>query len=210
MFLQIGLAIALLIAIGIFSWSQSEITVEKLDLKKTVGEMEIIEVTRPPEQKPEAPKTIQAVSDIINVVKNDVKIDNNANLFTSEFMENVGIEINTKPKEEAVVEDQIFLKVEKMPTFEGKDPAAFRTWVQQRVVYPSMAQELGIQGKVVVGFVVEPDGSLSNIQILASPDKVLSDEVIRVVKSSPKWTPGEQRGKKVRVNIVITVTFNLQ
>lgn len=210
LFLQIGLAIALLAVIGMFSWSQKEKKFEKMDLQREVTEMDMVEVTREPEKKPEAPKTIQAVSDIINVIDNKVKIDNNTNMFDTEFTEDFAVPEIGDTEEEGVTEDIPFVKVEKMPQFQGKDVGAFRVWIMERLKYPAVAAENGIQGKVILSFVVERDGSLGQIKVLASPDKLLSEEALRVLKLAPKWTPGEQQGKKVRVTINVPIDFRLQ
>ena len=106
-------------------------------------------------------------------------------------------------------EDTPFIKVEKMPTFQGGDLNVFRNWVQSNVKYPQEAQEKALQGRVVFSFVVEKDGSVSEFQALQSPDKVLTDEVERVFKTSPKWEPGEQRGEKVRVKYTVPIVFSI-
>ncbi|MBE0675401.1 MAG: TonB family protein [Bacteroidales bacterium] len=105
--------------------------------------------------------------------------------------------------------NDIFMIVEDMPTFEGGDIQKFSNWVKANVTYPPIAQANGIQGKVFIGFVVEPDGSVSNVTVLRSVDKVLDDEAVRIVKSSPLWEPGYQRGRAVRVRFSITVNFVL-
>lgn len=107
-------------------------------------------------------------------------------------------------------EDTPFIKVEKMPTFQGGDLNVFRNWVQSNVKYPQEAQEKALQGRVVFSFVVEKDGSVSEFQALQSPDKVLTDEVERVFKTSPKWEPGEQLGEKVRVKYTVPIVFQIK
>lgn len=103
-----------------------------------------------------------------------------------------------------------FTVVEQMPQFMGGDVNNFRRWVMQRVVYPTIARENGIQGTVVVQFIVEKDGSLSNIEVTRSPDNTLSKEAVRVISTSPKWTPGKQHGAAVRVQYTLPVGFRLQ
>ena len=112
--------------------------------------------------------------------------------------------------EEVIEDDQPFLKVEKMPSFMGGDLTTFRNWVLARLHYPPIAQENGIQGRVLLSFVVERDGTLSNIQVLQTPDPSLSDEAIRVLKTSPKWTPGKQGDKIVRVKYTLLLEFRIQ
>ena len=111
----------------------------------------------------------------------------------------------------ASTEDMPFLIVEKMPSFRGGDLNDFRAWVQEHLQYPAEAVERNIQGRVVVTFTIEKEGSVSNILVLQSPDKLLADEARRVIASSPAgaWTPGEQRGEKVRVKYTLPVDFRL-
>lgn len=112
--------------------------------------------------------------------------------------------------------DQPFVIVEKMPTFRNGDLNTFRKWVQGEIKYPAEAVQKNIQGRVVVSFVVEPDGSLDQIELLQAPDKLLTDklfadEALRVIASSPAgdWSPGMQRGEKVRVKYTLPVDFRL-
>ncbi len=107
-------------------------------------------------------------------------------------------------------EQEIFVVVEEMPTFMGGDLNKFREWVQRNVHYPAIAVENGIQGKVFIMFVVEPDGSVTNAEIMRGVDPVLDNESLRVVNESPLWAPGKQSGKTVRVRFAITVNFQLQ
>ena len=106
-------------------------------------------------------------------------------------------------------EEEVFLIVESMPTFEGGGINAFRQWVMMRVQYPEALRKSGVQGPVVVSFVVGTDGSVGKIEVLRSPHQALSDEVVRVVKSSPRWTPGTKRGQKVDVKYTLPVTFKV-
>ncbi len=103
--------------------------------------------------------------------------------------------------------DAPFFVVEDMPTFRGGDIHTFRKWVRERVAYPDTAKEKGIAGRVVIKFVVGKDGSAGRIEILVSPDRSLSDEVVRVLLSAPKWTPGKQRGVPVPVTFTLPVEF---
>ena len=111
---------------------------------------------------------------------------------------------------EQIVEEEIFVTAEEMPTFQGGDLGKFRAWVMQHVKYPPIALENGIQGNVVVKFVVEKDGKLSNIQVLQSPDKTLSEAAIQVLQKSPKWKPGKQRNKPVRVTYTLPISFQIK
>ena len=113
--------------------------------------------------------------------------------------------------EAKVVEDgdMPYVKVEKMPTFMGGDLNVFRNWVQSKIQYPKEAMDKGVKGRVVCSFVVEKDGSLTDFDVLQSPDKSLGDEVVRILKTSPKWEPGEQRGEKVRVKYTVPIVFSI-
>ena len=107
-------------------------------------------------------------------------------------------------------EEQVFVKVERMPSFAGGDLNTFRMWFGGEFKYPAIAAENGIQGRLVVKFVIEKDGRLTNIEFLQSPDPVFNDEVIRVLKKSPKWTPGYQQDRPVRVSYVLPIDIRLQ
>ena len=116
----------------------------------------------------------------------------------------------TQQKKELEQEkDQAYIMVEKMPTFQGGDLNVFRNWVQSKLQYPKEAMDKGIKGRVVCSFVVEKDGSLTDFDVLQSPDKSLADEVVRILKTSPKWEPGEQRGEKVRVKYTVPIVFSI-
>lgn len=111
---------------------------------------------------------------------------------------------------EEFVDEEIYITSEVMPTFQGGDLSKFRSWVMQHVKYPSIALENGVQGNVVVKFVVEKDGTLSNIQVLQSPDKTLSEAALEVFQKSPKWKPGKQRNKPVRVAYTLPISFSIK
>ena len=110
-----------------------------------------------------------------------------------------------KPKEE---ETKVFDVVEQMPEFPG-GAAALMKWLSDNIKYPSIAEENGIQGRVVCTFVVERDGSVTDIQVARSVDPSLDKEAIRVLKKMPKWIPGKQNGSAVRVKYTVPVTFRL-
>ncbi|MBQ3212754.1 MAG: TonB family protein [Alistipes sp.] len=105
--------------------------------------------------------------------------------------------------------DLAYIKVEKMPTFQGGDLNTFRNWVQSQIQYPKEAMEKNISGRVIFSFVVEKDGSTSDFTVLQTPDKLLADEVDRIFKTCPKWEPGTQRGEKVRVKYTVPIVFAL-
>ena len=122
-------------------------------------------------------------------------------------------DILIEEKEEEIEEEEIFLTVEEMPTFQGGGLSEFRNWVQYHVKYPQIALENGIQGNVVIQFIVGPDGKMTNYRVLQSPDKTLSDATIAVLEEANKlkkgWKPGKQRGKPVKVSFTLPVSFNI-
>ena len=114
-----------------------------------------------------------------------------------------------EPPKQVVEETKIFTVVEQMPMFPGGD-AALMGYLRDNMHYPTVAAENGVQGRVVVGFVVERDGSITDVNVLRSVDPSLDREAVRVVKAMPKWTPGKQNGSAVRVKYQVPVTFRLQ
>lgn len=169
-----------------------------------------MEITRQEQKPPESPKKteITVITDILKVVTNDTKITTNVDF--AEFEDDVEIVQQVAVEEEEIVEEQPFLVAETMPSFQGGSLNDFRNWVQSKVRYPAIAQENGISGKVVLTFVIEKDGRLTNIQVLQTPDRSLSDEAIRVLQQSPKWSPGKQRNQPVRVRYTLPVEFRIQ
>jgi protein TonB len=104
--------------------------------------------------------------------------------------------------------DEPFIMVEVTPTFKGGGIEKFRDWVQKRANYPQIAQDNGIQGTVRLTFVVERDGSVTNVKVVKSVDKILDDEALKAIEASPKWGPGLQRGRPVRVRFFIPLVFS--
>lgn len=115
--------------------------------------------------------------------------------------------VKAEPKPE--VENKVFDVVEQMPSFPG-GPSALMKYLADNIKYPVVAQENGVQGRVVVSFVVEKDGSITDVKVVRSVDPSLDREATRVVKSMPKWIPGKQNGSAVRVKYNVPVSFRLQ
>ena len=208
--LEIGLALSLLVVIGAFLYTPREYQIEQIEQVAAVVEEEITEITRQDQKPPEPPKRteITVITDILNIVTNDEKIETSVDF--AEFAEDVEIVQQVAVEEETIEDDQPFVKVEQMPSFMGGDLMTFRNWVMSKVRFPQIALENQISGQVLLSFVVERDGSLTNIQVLRTPDASLSDEAIRVLKSSPKWTPGKQRNQAVRVKYTLPIEFRIQ
>ena len=194
--LEIGLVVALALVIAAFAYTPKEHRIEKVDLNYGPVEEEITEITRQDQKPPEPPKKVE--------VKVTTEVD------FAEFDENTEVIQQVEVVEETIEDDQPFLIAETMPSFQGGDLNTFRNWVQQNVKFPQIALENGIQGRVVLSFVIEKDGRLTNIQVLQTPDRSLSEEAIRVLSKSPKWSPGKQRNQVVRVKYTLPVDFRVQ
>jgi protein TonB len=211
-FFQLGLVITLsLILIG-FEWTSSGLSENQFDTGEgDVIDEEIIPVTR--QEKPE-PKTLPKppkVTEVLNIVEDDVIIDNELILDDLESDQDEEVQIlDFDVSDEEEEEAEIFFIVEDMPSFRGKGLEGFRNWVIKNLQYPEIAAENGISGTVYVQFVVEPSGMVNKVIIMRSVDPSLDKEAVRVVKTSPKWTAGKQRGKPVRVAFTFPIKFVLQ
>lgn len=111
--------------------------------------------------------------------------------------------------QDGIATDDAFFIVEVMPTFKGGDINKFREWVIKRTAYPQAAVENHIQGKVYLTFIIETDGSVSNVTVVKGVNPLIDNEAVRTIKSSPKWTPGLQRGLPVRVRYSMALSFSL-
>lgn len=203
--------LALGLCIVAFSVGQEKKTIEIVEVSGPEIEQELMDVTKVEEPKPqEAPvkQSVKLITNMINVVKNDVQLDDSFDF--QDFEEEEVVIADIEVEEEEIVEEQAFVKVEKMPSFMGGDLNTFRAWVSGEFKIPAIAAENGIQGRVVVKFVIEKDGTIGDIQFLQSPDKVYEDEVRRVLKKSPKWTPGRQRDQIVRVYYILPIDCRLE
>lgn len=213
LYTEIGLVVALLVVWGAFSYSTKEKAIASLGEDTQVVEVEdmvpITQETPPP--PPEAPK-IPVLSDQIDIVEDDIKVDDN--FMSLEDDANLGVEIMDyveEVKEEVVEEEAIpFQLVEEKPSFNGGDANEFSKWVNSKLQYPEIAKENGVQGRVTLQFTVNPDGSVSNVKVLRGVDSSLDKEAVRVVSMSPKWKPGKQRDRAVKVTYTFPVIFQLR
>ena len=215
LFTEIGLVLALFFVWGAFSYTTKEKKVASLEADQTIVEVEdmvpITEETPPP---PEVAPKIPILSDQIDVVDDNIKVDDS--MFQNlEDDANSGVEImdyiEAAPEEENVEEEAIpFQLVEEKPSFNGGDANEFSKWVNSKLVYPEIAKENGVQGRVTLQFTVNADGSVSNVKVLRGVDSSLDKEAVRVVSSSPKWKPGKQRDRAVKVTYTFPVIFQLR
>jgi protein TonB len=199
LFLQIGLVIALLIVLAAFEYKSYEKSVYNLgQLNLDDLEEEIIPITKqelkPPPPPPPPPP------EVIEIVEDDVVIEDEIEIEDTESDEDL----------EIVEEDdeEIFMVVENMPEFPGGDLGLMK-YIQKNVKYPPIAKEYNITGKVYISFVVDRSGSVTNVKVVRGVDKNLDAEAVRVIKSLPKYKPGKQRGKAVKVMFTVPINFTL-
>ena len=158
----------------------------------------------PPPPEPETPEIIEVVEEKVETtLKIQVEDDQ-----SQRQMQTYVPPPPPKPKQEEVTEE-IFVVVENQPQFPGGN-AAMMKFLSDNIKYPVIAQENGIQGRVICNFVVERDGSITDVQVVRGVDPSLDKEAIRVIQQMPRWTPGKQRGQAVRVRFTLPVVFRLQ
>jgi periplasmic protein TonB len=210
MAILIGLVLALGILFIAFEWSKNEIKVYDDAIQGDfVEDEELIEVTFRDETPPPPPPPIEEtlLSDIIDI--RDDKEDIKSKDFDSEDdNKKVIIRAPIAAPVEDPEENRIHVVVERMPEFPGGE-AAMNQFIARNIRYPVIAQENGIQGRVVCQFVVNTDGKIVDVEVVRSIEESLDKEAIRVIKSMPPWTPGRQGGKNVRVKYTLPIRFRL-
>ena len=213
LFVEIGLVISLAITLFAFEWTSKETNVATLeDNTQVVLEEEIIPITQETPPPPPAAPKIPILSDQIDIVDDEIEIDDEM-FINLEDDASLGVEIMdyVEVEEEVVEEEAIpFQLVEEKPSFQGGDANQFSKWVNQRLVYPEIAKENGVQGRVTLQFTVEKDGSVTKVKVLRGVDPSLDKEAVRVVSQSPKWKPGKQRDRAVPVTYTFPVIFQLR
>ena len=157
---------------------------------------------------PPPPPVVQEV-EVLNVVEDDVETEEiQINTEDDKDVEGV-IQAPVEIQEEEPEDEPIFVIVENKPEYPGGD-AALMKYISENIKYPVIAQENGIQGRVICQFVVNKDGSIVDITVVRGVDPSLDKEAVRVIKSMPTWKPGKQRGKAVRVKYTLPIVFRLQ
>ena len=206
-----GVVLALALVFVAFEWSTQTTKVDLSTVVQDVVAEEEIEITRrdptppppPPPPAPEAPEIIQVV---------ETKVETRIEINMEDDQSKAQIQTYTPPpppKQVEEEEEEIFVVVENQPEFPGGQ-AAMMKFLSENIKYPVIAQENGIQGRVICNFVVERDGSITDVQVVRGVDPSLDKEAVRVIQSMPKWKPGMQRGKPVRVRFTLPVVFRLQ
>ncbi len=212
LFTEIGFVIALLVVYGAFEYSTKDKQIKVLEADNIIAEEEEIVITQEtPPPPPEMPQ-IPVLSDDIAIVDDEMQVDDN--ILNLEDDASLGVEIKeyVEQVEEEVIEEEAipFQLVEEKPSFMGGDANAFSKWVNERLQYPEIAKENGIQGRVMLQFVVGADGKVSNVKVVRGVDPSLDKEAVRVVQSSPTWKPGKQRDRAVKVTYTFPVIFQLR
>ena len=200
LYLQIGFIIALLLVYVAFEYKNYDKSNYNLgDLNLDDLEEEIIPITKQEKKPPPPPPP---PPEIIEIVEDEVEIEDELEIEDTESDEDEIIEIEEED------DDEFFMVVENMPEFPGGDLGLMK-YIQKNVKYPPIAKEYNITGKVYVQFIVDKSGTVTNVKVVRGVDKNLDAEAVRVVKSLPKYKPGKQRGKPVRVMFTIPINFTL-
>ena len=213
LFIEIGLIVSLLIVYIALEWTSKETNTAVLeDNTEILIEEEIISTNmETPPPPPAAPK-IPVLSDQIDIVDDEIELEDDM-FMNLEDDSSLGVEIMdyVEVEEEVVEEEAIpFQLVEEKPSFQGGDANQFSKWVNSRLVYPELAKENGVSGRVTLQFTVEKDGTVTKVRVLRGVDPSLDKEAVRVVSMSPKWKPGKQRDRAVPVTYTFPVIFQLR
>ena len=215
MSILMGMIVGLAVLFVGFEWGTKDVQVVSADegVADIIAEEEI-EITRPENTPPPPPPPpAPAVAEVLTVVEDDVELEQQDIVSSEDDATAAQTETFVAPvveeEEEEESAQQIFTVVEKQPEFPGGTAELFK-YLSKAIKYPVIAQENGIQGRVVCSFVVNRDGSIVDIQVMRGVDPSLDKEAIRVISEMPKWKPGEQRGKPVRVRFILPVQFLLQ
>ena len=213
LFLEIGIICALLLCIGMFSIGQAKINFNTdVAPMPVIEDAEIIEITREPEQiETQDPRVaVNVQSDLLNIVNNEQQIE--TEMIFDDFDENTEVSFDASAGGggggySSDAESVPFALIENPPVFPNGD---FMLWVQNNVKYPLTLERSGMSGRVIYNITIDTNGSISDIQVIASPHQLFTDAVMSVIKSAPKWTPGKQRGRPVKVIYQAMADFILQ
>ena len=212
-FAEVGLIAALLVVFAGFESSTRAKEVALLQGNNLIDDEDDVFVTflETPPPAPEVP-ALPMLSDEIEIVDDNVTVDLD---FQSLDDTDIPVDIREyqhQEVEEVEVEEEVIFvgAVEEKPTFNGGDANEFSKWVNSRLVYPEVAKENGVEGRVTLQFTISKEGRLEDVKVLSAPDTTLADEAVRVVSSSPKWTPGRQRDRAVKVSYTFPVIYHLR
>ena len=207
-FFQLGLVIVLTITLIAFEWTSRTQTVSSLGtiINMNLTE-EIIPITRQQEVAPPPPPVSPKVTDVLNIVEDDVQIKDELRVEDAESDQQMDIDIVDFSEGDEVLDEEIFFVVEDMPSFMGKGQEGFREWIARNLKYPETAAKKRIGGRVYVQFAVNSKGEVVDAVVIKGVDPAIDQEAVRVIMSSPKWEPGRQRGKPVKVQFTFPINF---
>lgn len=216
----IGLVLVLAAHFVAFEYTQRDPkkVIDDSPIMSMAVEEDMIPITHQEQTVAPPPAAAPTIEEVLEIVDDEIEL-NKEEVETSEELNQSVVAVRGTggsvtaapagpPAVEQVEDDRIYDVVEENPQFPGGDAACLK-WISDNLKYPAVAQEQNIQGRVMASFVVNRDGSVVDIQIVRSPDPSLSKEAERVLKLMPKWKPGKQRGKPVRVKYSLPVTFRL-
>lgn len=211
--LLVGYVIVLAFMFVAFEWTKRDV---KIDTSQTVTDVvfeeEIeIPITEQPEVVAPPPPEAPSIAETLTIVEDDADVEETTIASSEETGQAVEIKyVPVAVEEEEPEEQTIFEVVEQMPEFPDGGMAGLMQFLSKNIKYPTIAQENGTQGRVTVQFVVNKDGSIVDAKVLRGVDPYLDKEALRVIGTMPKWKPGMQRGKPVRVKYTVPVMFRLQ
>jgi periplasmic protein TonB len=209
-FMQIGLVVVLSLVLIAFEWTTMDVNINlSLQDQGEVVEEEIVPITLQEDIPPPPPPPPPVISDVLNIVEDDVELDLDLEILDTEMDQNTQIDFSAITFDDEVRDSEIFMIVEEMPEFPGGD-AALQRYLSTSIRYPVIAQENGIQGRVYIRFVINQNGEVTNAEILRGVDASVDREALRVVQAMPKWKPGRQRNRAVRVSYTVPINFVLQ
>jgi len=209
-FFQIGIFLSLLIVLAMFElFGTSEKDAVAFEYSGAIVTEDVILQTEQPKELPPPPPAPMTTT-IIEIIDDNIRIETDFEVDAESDESTVTQEyeyVEYVPEE--VQEEEIFVVVEESPEFPGGEEARLQ-FLRDNIVYPRIARDAGVEGRVIVGFVVEPDGRITNVKIIRGKVQSLDEEALRVTKMMPRWKPGKQRGKSVRVQFTMPITFLLQ
>jgi protein TonB len=228
-FLEVGFMATLLICLGLFNWSTPPKESKGIVMRLSDAEFEeeVIPITRQDRDRPDIHAIVikreelsktqgeQTGPGILRIVGDDAEITDELEVGDLEGDQGTEVAIINPNdvvvmEEEEEAEEEIFFLVEEMPKFNGGDLSEFQKYVQTNLLYPNEAKDSDISGIVLVKFVINKNGELTRLELVRGVHPALDKEALRVVSSSPKWTPGKQRGVPASVAYTFPIRFVLQ
>ena len=203
LYVLLGFVMVLSLVYIVFEWSQKDLV--KYDKSQYLSGFTEDVVLPPPTTQPPPPPPPPRPVEVFKIVEKPTTTDHL--IIKSEDSPTEGVDQPVNVKYEVPAEDieEIHYYVEEMPEFKG-DVMLF---LSKNIKYPALAQEMGIQGKVICQFVVDRDGSIGNVEVVKGVDRSLDNEALRVIKSMPDWKPGKMNGRTVKVKYTLPVYFRL-